>query len=98
MVSGHSVSGGYTNDNIYVIDLTLEPVTAVKIIGSGSLSGFGPGVRNHRATWSPDGTQLAFISDYDVYVYDLGENTFTQIASFKLNRDIDWRPTWVKNP
>jgi WD40 repeat protein len=91
-VSGHNHE---VDDEIYLIDFD-GSVTAEKLIGTGMV--FGEGVNNRRATWSPDGTQLAFTSDHDVYVYDFGENTFTQIASFKLNRDIDWRPTWVKKP
>jgi len=91
-VSGHNHD---VDDEIYLIELD-GSVTADKLIGTGMV--FGEGVNNRRATWSPDGTQLAFTSDHDVYVYDFVKNTFTQIASFKLNRDIDWRPTWVKNP
>ncbi|MCP4047946.1 MAG: hypothetical protein GY732_18380 [Gammaproteobacteria bacterium] len=97
-VSGFSDGPGSGDivEDIHLFDLTLESVKAVKIIGSGM--DFGAGVNNRRATWSPDGTQLAFTSDHDVYIYDFLSGLFTQIAWFKLNRDIDWRPTWEANP
>jgi len=93
-----AVSGftpGDIKDEIYVVDLD-GPVVATKLIGAGT--DFGAGVQNRRATWSPDGTQLAFTSDHDVYVLDTEGGNFTQIAWFKLNRDIDWRPTWEAEP
>jgi WD40 repeat protein len=94
-------SGDITED-IYLIDLGYPvihldaPVKVEKLIGAGE--DFGDGVNNRRATWSPDGTLLAFTSDHDVYILDTESGAFTQIASFKMNRDIDWRPTWKAEP
>jgi len=79
-------SGDITED-IYLIDLGYPvidldaPVKVEKLIGAGE--DFGDGVKNRRATWSPDGTQLAFTSDHDVYILDTESGVFTQIASFK---------------
>jgi Tol biopolymer transport system component len=83
------------DDEIYLIDLD-GPVIATKLIGADTP--FGAGVNNRRATWSPDGTQLAFTSDHDVYVYDFISEVFTNVAWFKTNKDIDWRPTWKAEP
>jgi hypothetical protein len=99
-VSGFSdgPDSGDLVEDIHLIDLFPESgaVKVEKIIGSEMP--FGDGVNNRRATWSPDGTQLAFTSDHDVYILDTLTGDIAPVAWFKLNRDIDWRPTWVADP
>lgn len=96
-ISGHNTEG--RKDEIYLIDLNSgsEPPRATKIIGTGAML-FGEGVYNRRANWSPDGSILAFSSDFEVWTLniDTGEPTFV-IDGVRI-RDIDWRDNWVHNP
>jgi hypothetical protein len=92
-------ANGYDEDHdshIYLIDLLSEPVTALKIIGTGT--DFGAGVNNGYASWSPDGSQLAFRSDKEVYTLDINTGAFTLVVASKSIRGVDWRPTWVEKP
>ena len=92
-VSGRDEDNDY---NIYLIDLLSEPITALKITGTGT--GFGAGIDNFRQSWSPDGSQLAFKSGNEVYILDKDTWTFTFVVDSRSIRGLDWRPTWVANP
>ena len=56
---------------------------------------FGANVSNRCPTWSPDGTQLAFSSDNEIYILDWGSGDFTFVVDAKRTRDMDWRPKRV---
>ena len=92
-VSGRDEDNDY---NIYLIDLLSEPITALKITGTGT--GFGAGIDNFRQSWSPDGSQLAFKSGNEVYILDKDTWSFTFVVDSRSIRGLDWRPTWVANP
>ena len=94
-VAGFSSVEGPNPHDIYIIDLNPEygPVTADKVIGSEM--NFGADVSNRCPTWSPDGTQLAFSSDNEIYILDWDTGFFTFVVDAKTTRDMDWRPTWV---
>lgn len=92
-------ANGYDEDHdshIYLIDILSEPITVLKIIGTGT--DFGAGVNNGYASWSPDGSQLAFRSDKEVYTLDIDTGAFTLVVASKSIRGVDWRPTWVEKP
>jgi len=48
------------------------------------------------ATFSPDGSRVAFVKDNDLYIKNLGDNTTTRVTTDgKLNRVINGAPDWV---
>jgi hypothetical protein len=85
-------------EQMYFIDIANPSAvgTAVKIAGAGV--GFGEGVENFRAAWSPDGEYFAFMSNGLLYYLDVAAGTFHFVIDPVLDRDVDWRPTWIEQP
>ncbi|HAN77868.1 MAG TPA: S9 family peptidase [Bacteroidales bacterium] len=69
----------------YVYDLAAKKLTKLSENG-----------RQELATFSPDGTKVAFVRNNNIYIKNLADNTETQITTDgKFNEIINGKPDWV---
>jgi len=74
-----------TSANFYVYDLTTKKATALSANG-----------KQQEATFSPDGSKVAFVRDNNLFVKDLTTNAETQITKDgERNKIINGIPDWV---
>jgi Tol biopolymer transport system component len=87
------------------LSLVALAVIGVLVLGAAGFLGGKSEHRNYEPTWSPDGTQIAFVSDRkgntDIYVMNSDGSNVRQLTSnpfaelyFIFDNSVDYGPTW----